>query len=217
MSALVPTPRPAKKDDPIRGILFGKFTPPEPSPEIERALAEIKAASVRRAVEIDLAIVGLDGRKIESVQRDWPGVDLASTLEDEETVARVDEWAENPVIENYARALQERRMAQKALAILDASIEAEGKATQASELLELLLKGRQVRDPENPMRRMQYLLGQAEIETPFGRRTVPVHGRDPGEAFVDVCRAMRVRDDGEIAAVLDCLRNPMSRVTLAGW
>jgi len=207
----------AKKPDVIRDLILGKFEPPAPSPEINLALEDIKASNVQRAIEISLAIVALDGRKLESVQRDWPGVDVTAVLEDPETAARVDAWTENTVIENYSRALQERRMEQKARSILDASIDEGGTATQARELLELLLKGRQVRDPEKPVRRLHFVMGQADIETPFFKTTIDVIGHDPGEVLIDVCRAMHVRDDHEIAAVLECLRAPGGRITLAGW
>lgn len=213
----LPAKAPTKKPDPLRDLVLGKFEPPAPSPEIDKAQEQVKAASVQRAIEIDLAILGLDGRKIESVQRDWPGVDLASMLEDPEIVARVDAWAENPVIENFALALQERRMAAKARSVLETSLEETGTPGQARELLDLLTKGRQVRDPEKPVRRLRYVFGQSLVETPFSKTTIDVLGRDPAAAFIDVCRAMHVRDDAEIAAVLGCLREPMSRITLGGW
>lgn len=197
--------------------LMQPFQPPVISDGIAAALEQIKAASKQRAMEIALAIVSLDGQKPESFARDYPGVDIATVLSDQDTVARVETWAENPVVENYACGLQTRRMATKAMSILETSLDDNGTAVQARELLELLTKGRQVREPEKPVRHLHFVIGQANIETPFGKYCVDVHGRDTRQALVDVCAAMHTRDDGEIDRVIDCLQNPMSRITLAGW
>jgi hypothetical protein len=197
--------------------LMQPFQPPVVSEGIAAALEQIKVANQQRAIEIALAVVSLDGQKPESFSRDWPGVDIGVVLSDPATVARVDTWAENTVVENYARALQSRRMATKALSILETTIDENGTGTQARELLDLLAKGRQVRDPEKPVRSLHFVFGQANIETPFGGGCVDVLGRDPGQALVDVCAAIHVRDDSEIDAITSCLQNPMSRVSLRGW
>lgn len=206
-----------KKSDPIRDLMLKGITLPEIAPEVRQQLEGVKADSNRRVIEIELATVALGGRKIESLQRDYPGVDLTAMLEAPDVSARVDAWSENPVVENYARDLQERRLIQKAMSALDACTDNGVTLGQAQELIAVLTKGRQVRDPEKPVRRLHFVMGQANIETPFGRCCLDVHGRHPAEAFIDVCRAMNVRNDAEIAAVLDCLRTPMSRIALAGW
>lgn len=208
---------PAQKPDVIRDLIVTGFTPPEIGPKIAKKLDAIKAASIQRAVEIDLAVVALDGRKLESVQRDWPEVDLAAILSDPKVAARVDAYGEQPVVENHARGLQERRLAQKALTILESAIDSDATLGQAQAMLEMLGKGREIKEPAKPVRRLQFALGVANVETPFCRCSVSVHDHDPETAFLAVCEAMHVRTDEEVAEVLRCLRTPMSRTALAGW
>jgi hypothetical protein len=208
---------PAKKTNVVRDLILQGIALPEITPKTAKKLASIKAASVQRAIEIALAILGLDGRKLESVQRDWPGIDLAAMMADVAVAARVDKYAEHSAVENYARALQERRVAQKALGILENAIDAEATLGQAQAMLELLGKGREIKEPPKPERKLQFSLGNAIIDDPFGRTSVAVHSHDPETAFLAVCEAMHVRNDAEVAEILRCLRSPMSRVSLGGW
>jgi hypothetical protein len=205
------------KRDLVRDLILKRINLPEIPTKLAKQLDGIKTASEQRAIAIDLAILGLDGRRIESIERDWPGVDLAARLADPTVAAAVDAIGEAPQVQNYAGALQKRRVAQKALGILETAIDADATLVQAQGILELLSKGREIKEPTKPERRLQFSLGQASIETPFGKTTINVLEGEAGETFLSVCRAMYVRSDGEIAAVLDCLRAPMSRVTLGGW
>ena len=207
----------AKKPDVIRDLILAGIALPEITPKLDKKLSGIKAANVQRAIEIALAVLGLEGHRLESVQRDWPGVDLAAMMADPDVAARVDAFAEHPAVENYARALQERRIAQKALSVLEGAIDADATLGQAQAMLELLGKGREIKEPPRPERRLQFSLGSAIIDDPFGRASVAVHSHDPEIAFLAVCEAMHVRNDVEVAEVLRCLRTPMSRTVLVGW
>lgn len=148
-----------------------------------------------------------------------PGVDPGALLDDAEFSRRVELLAATPVIQKMAADMQARRNIALALTILGEKLaDPDCSVAAAKDMADISMRqaGQMGQAPKYE-RTVAYEMGVLSVVTVLGRGSFLADGGDSKAIALGAIRAARCISAGEIAAVLDVMRSPFSRVSLAGW
>lgn len=193
--------------------LIGPRLPANFTPE-ESVVADLIESNRRDGMAVDAALLGLGGLTESTFAARWPDSDIP---DDAEFSRRVELLSAEPAMQRVAAEMQARRNVNAALEILGRQLaDPECSTTTAKDIAELSMKraAQMGTDPEY-RRTLRLECGAARVSTPFGRISTPA-ADDPAAFTLSVLKRMGCKNQAEVDAVLDILRNG-GGVALAGW